>query len=56
MRKPTTEARCELSQTQGVEICRMGKLQDLQVLLKDLLSLLESSKPSRDYSFYDQVT
>lgn len=44
--KPTTEARCELSQTQGVENCRMGKLQDLQVLLKDLLSLLESSEPS----------
>lgn len=46
IRKPTAEARCKFSQTQGVEIGRMGKLQDLQVLLKDLLSLLESSEPS----------
>lgn len=44
IRKPTAEARCKFSQTQGIEIGRMGKLQDLQVLLKDLLSLLESSE------------
>lgn len=36
----TTEAWCELSQTQRVEISWLRQLQDLQMLLKDLLPLL----------------
>jgi len=36
----TTKAWGELSQPQRIEISRLGQLQDLQMLLKDLLPLL----------------
>lgn len=37
----TTKARCQLSQSQRVEVRRLSKLQDLQMLLKDFFSLLQ---------------
>lgn len=40
----TTKARCQLSQSQRVEVCRLSKLQDLQMLLKDFLSLLRDNQ------------
>lgn len=46
----TTEAWGELCQTQGVEIRWLSQLQDLQMLLKDLLPLLENIRNETNQS------
>lgn len=52
----TTEAWRELSQTQRVGISRLGQLQDLQVLLKDLLPLLRDNNKNDSIELSIELT